>query len=281
MRPGHEDDLPTVDCHFGIEATVSLPQEPYVELARVRRGAQSPPVTDARDPLHPVANELDLRYRPEMGLAPQETISIAVSYAGEGVNGAHGRGAGNLARALRQSGPRAWVDDNVPLAAGLGSGPGAYTLLYLVGQDSFSLSREEMIALHDYIQGGGTVLYESCRAASEGNEPAADALFTELLASLGIQPEAVPKDHDLLAKPHLFSGPPSGFESTGGEGDFPGGSQVAVAGGVIFSRNDYGCLWAGDRRGRPASRDEIRTAMEWGDNIVAYAQRRRTRSGAA
>ena len=41
--------------------------------------------------------------------------------------------------------------------------------------------------------------------------------------------------------------------------------------GVIFSMCDYGCLWQGARRDNLASREEIRTAYEWGGNIVAYA----------
>jgi hypothetical protein len=120
------------------------------------------------------------------------------------------------------------------------------------------------------------VLFESCRAADADTEPAADASFTDILASLGIKLQAVPRDHDLLLRPHLFSGPPPGFETK----EAGGGTGLLVADGVIFSRFDYGCLWRGERRDRLASREEIRTAMEWGGNIVAYALHRRTQVGA-
>jgi hypothetical protein len=47
--------------------------------------------------------------------------------------------------------------------------------------------------------------------------------------------------------------------------------------GVILSARDYGCLWQGARRGGPASREEIRAALEWGSNVVAFAVKRRDR----
>ncbi|NJN84534.1 MAG: hypothetical protein HC802_21125 [Caldilineaceae bacterium] len=53
------------------------------------------------------------------------------------------------------------------------------------------------------------------------------------------------------------------------------GSQLLAGEGVIFSTHDFGCLWAGERRDRLASRTEIRNALELGANFVAYAQRRR------
>jgi hypothetical protein len=44
-----------------------------------------------------------------------------------------------------------------------------------------------------------------------------------------------------------------------------------VAERVIFSTCDYGRLWQRQRRNGPASREEIRAALEWGANLFAYA----------
>jgi hypothetical protein len=264
IEPGREDEPIYIDCQFGIEATSILPDEAYVELARIRRGDANAPITDASDILHPRSNEVDLRFRPEMGIAPLEFVSVAVSYTGGVAGRAHGRGVDYLAGALRQSGYRAAVDDGVLLTAGLDT----YTLLYLVGQEAFQLSRDEMLALHAYLEGGGCVLFESCRHDAAGADPPADASFLDLLASMGIELKELQADHDLLFKPHLFAAPPPGFETEGTPG-------VQVGKGVIFSTCDYGCLWQGKRRDRAASREEIRTAMEWGSNIIAYAHRRR------
>jgi hypothetical protein len=182
----------------------------------------------------------------------------------------HGRGVRNLASALRRLDlHRTWVDKDVPLDAGLE----AYTLVCLAGQEAFQLNQDEMNALYAYLQGGGTVFIESCRREIGADNPPADGSFSDLLASMGIQLEALPPGHNLLVEPFLFSAPPPGFETEGAP-------TVWVGDGVIFSTCDYGCLWQGKRRDRMASREEIRSAMEWGANIVAYAIERRKRASA-
>ena len=120
---------------------------------------------------------------------------------------------------------------------------------------------------------------ESCRRGVESRGPAgdgapADAAFMDLAASFGIA-LAAPQSDDpknaggvLLTTPNHFAVPPSGFESEG--------QPAFLAGdGLLFSSCDYGCLWQGHRRGRPATREEIRTAEEWGQNLLAYALRRK------
>jgi hypothetical protein len=83
--------------------------------------------------------------------------------------------------------------------------------------------------------------------------------------------EALPAGHRLLTSPALFTQPPAGFETEGSP-------QVLVSDAVIFSTFDHGCLWQGQRRPGPASREEIRSAMEWGGNILDYALWRRQKT---
>jgi hypothetical protein len=260
-----EEDGPLyIHSQFSIEATPTLPDTAFVELARLRRQSRESPLVNARNAAHPGPNEIDQRFRPEAATGRQGTTSVAVSYTGGSTDEKHGRGADSLARTLRNLGRRVWVDDRVLLVHGLEG----YTLVYLVGQDAFQLSRDEMNALYNFLQGGGTLFIESCRQRAEGGDPPADASFLDLLESMGVKLEEVPPGHDLLAEPHLFAAPPPGFETEGGP-------RVLVGGGVILSQCDYGCLWQGERRGRLASREEIRSAMEWGENLVAYALKRR------
>jgi hypothetical protein len=177
----------------------------------------------------------------------------------------HGHGASYLARAMHHSGGyRAWVDLDVPLASDLEY----YTLVYLVGRGPFELAPQEMQVLYDYVARGGTLFVESCRSESDGSDPPADAAFDSLLGSLGFKLKDLTPDHPLLVEPFLFAAPPPGFESLGTPG-------VRVGDGVIFSTCDYGCLWQGKRRQSTASREDIRAAVEWGTNVVAYALNRR------
>jgi len=279
---GHGSEEPEplyVHAEFGIEVRPTLPDTPCVELARLRRQDRKSPLLNAKDAEHPGLNEIDLRFRrsqdPSSARAmPTATASIAVIHAGEakgkrasggqGLDLPHGRGASYLARALRDSRLNAWVDVGVPLVPGLES----YTLVYLVGRGAFQLGRDEMNTLYSYLQGGGTLLFESCRRDVQGDNAPADVSFSDLLASLGISCQEPQPGDSLLLEPYLFGAPPPGFETEGTPKMLVG---AADSGQVIWSMCDYGCLWQGERRGRAASREEIRTAIEWGTNLIAYA----------
>ena len=70
----------------------------------------------------------------------------------------------------------------------------------------------------------------------------------------------------------MFGAPPQGFETEGSP-------HLLVGEGLILSTFDYGCLWQAQRRGRPASREEIRSAMEWGENLIVLFAAGRKREG--
>ncbi|RLC74814.1 MAG: hypothetical protein DRJ03_31295 [Chloroflexi bacterium] len=263
-----------VHAEFGIEVQPSLSGGSGVELARIRRQDRESPIFDAQDPAHPGPNEIDLRFRRDVGAAPVEHLGLAVVYVGGGVKSVrHGQGASYMARAfsrhkLRGRDYRLHVDYDISLTADLA----VYTLVYLVGQGAFQLGKEEMESLYAYMQGGGVLFIESCRHEVPDGEPPADTSFYNLLSDLGVKLNELRPDHRLLVEPFLFAAPPPGFETQG----VP---RVAVSDEVIMSTYDYGCLWQGERRGGSASREEIRAAMEWGSNVVAYALERRQRSG--
>jgi hypothetical protein len=271
-----------VDTHFAVHARPTLPDTPWIELARVKRQTRDAFLLDAQDAEHPGVNEIDMRFCRRVAgpphLVPEvlfsETLCLGISYVGEVTAAlkAHGQGIDALVRSLRWSTSmggnlqvRLCADVNVPLDSGLKS----YTVLYLASQGAFQLGSEEMSALYDYIQGGGTVFFESCRRElGEGDSPA-EASFADLCDSFGLTLEELPAGHSLLSTPYLFAAPPAGFERQGTP-------KVLVGDGIIFSTHDYGCLWQGQRRDGLASREEIRSALEWGYNIVAYASGRRS-----
>jgi hypothetical protein len=198
---------------------------------------------------------------------------VAVSYGGGTPIPRHGRGLSLLARSLSRSRDLSvWVDDNIPLAPGLEN----YSLLYLVGQSEFQLDSAEMSALHAFLQAGGTLFIESCRRDIALGEPPADASFMALLSAIGVQMEELRGGHDLLVSPNLFSSVPSGFETQGTPSVRAGAGPAG--GGVVFSACDYGCLWQGERRSGAASREHIRSAQEWGANLLAYAAERRRKA---
>jgi hypothetical protein len=254
---GQSDGPLYTHSEFSIFARNSLPATPAVELARVVRRSREDRFLDAQNPSYPSLNEIDLRFRREVG-APRE-ISVAVCYLGHIKEKSHGRGASYLARSLNHLGRyHVFVDDDVALAPGIES----HTLIYLVGQGEFELSRSQMNGLFNYVQKGrGTLLIESC-------DTEAQAVFTNFLETVGFELAGLQPGHRLLTEPYLFGAPPAGYETQGRP-------VVDVADGVIFSTCQYGRLWQGERRGGIATREDIRSAVEWGGNILTYALERR------
>jgi hypothetical protein len=143
-----------------------------------------------------------------------------------------------------------------------------YDLLYLVGRDQVQLTNDEMTALYNYWQAGGVIFYEGCRRNLNVGEPAADNSFIGLVHAFGLTLTPIDKEHAIFRAPYLFAQPPLGFETQGSP-------QLQVADGILMSTYDFGCIWRGERRGRPAQRGEIRDAHEWGANLIYWAAKER------
>lgn len=254
-----EDGLMYVHAEFSISARKTLPTTPCVELARVTRRSRKDPFLDAQNPAQPDPNEIDLRFRREIG-APRE-VSVAVCYLGEVKDKKHGRGASYLAHALNRLGHHyVSVRDDVSLAPGVE----ANTLIYLVGQGSFELSSSQMNGLSNHVKKGrGTLFVESIDSKAE-------SAFSKFLQTVDMEPQALKPGHRLLIDPYLFAAPPPGFETQDA-------AKVLVREGVIFSTCNYGLLWQGQVHDGVPSREQIRAAVEWGGNIIAYARNRRRR----
>lgn len=257
---GDADGRLYVRTSFSVEASSAQPDAPTLELARIRRSSRDAALHNPETIDHPTTDELDLRYRREIGAAPTTFATIAVSYVGDEPAASHGRGTEYLARALSRSDElTVRVDDGVPLSRDLS----AYTLVYLVAHGVFDLDKNALEAIYDYVQNGGTLLLESCR--HDEDAAGADAGFSDMLESLGIAVETLDGDHALLTEPHVFAVPPAGI--------VPNDDALKIGDGVLLSTVDYGCLWAGRHaeESEPPTRETIRTAHEWGGNIVAYA----------
>ncbi len=254
-----EDAPRYVYSEYALQAMLALPQTPYIELARFRRQAGAA-IQNATDPEQPALNEIDLRSRTEVGAHVPTIVRAAVVTLGKMADPGHAAGAVNLARSLRTSGTEQRMV--VDAFAGLDRSFGGYDLLFLVGLEAVRLTREQVGALNEHMRAGGFIFYESCRSLATG-DPIADSAFLELMGAMGITLQPVDATHPLLQAPNFFAIPPEGFETTGTP-------RLMTGNRVIFSSYDYGCIWNGRRRGRPAGRSEIRSALEWGQNMVAW-----------
>jgi hypothetical protein len=253
-----------VNSGFYVEVVTELPDGPCIELARIRRSSKTQPAYNAGNPSHPGEDEIDLRCRRMISPALPLVAGAGIAHFGHATCDDVVQGLDALSNSLKRAGVSLWVDDNIALDKPLDH----YDLIYAAGHGEFQMTADEMTALYQFVQNGGTLVTESCRR--EANADKSDAAFRDMFESMGMTLAEVRAGHALLAEPHLFAAAPEGF------GEAP---TMLATEGVIFSQADYASAWQGLRKGGPASREFIRAAHEWGENLIRLAASRRAQLG--
>ncbi|MBA7468471.1 hypothetical protein ES707_03722 [subsurface metagenome] len=271
---------------YRIQEREKLPAEPYLELARIVFDPAEEAIKDARTPSNPGKNEINLSLRqevtaattalppaappvaskpaataPEITSPPQKTLTLGHAVMGEASKDLHRDGLQNLIREINQQANFvANLEGNIPLDKNINR----CSMIYLTGNSRFELTTEQQTALSAFLQSGGVIFGEGC---SEGEAESRGAkefglAFNQLASLLKCKLEIVQRGHPLLSAAYVFSEVPQGAE--------PG---ILLEGGhMVYSGSDYGCAWQGGHQGHPLSREIIRSAIEMGANIVAYAQ---------
>lgn len=257
------DELAFIQDEFLITARPSLPDSAAVELARFTRESRAAAIRDAAKPAAPGINEIDLRFRRSIEMRAEQLLTAAVVYLGDVKQPVQGQGLARLsAQARRRDSINLVVDDGLQLDPGVLG----YSFLYLVGEGKFKLGKAQLKGLQGYVERGGVLFMECCDAESK-------ASFLSAAEELGMELKIPPgKDHPLLAGPYLFAAPPAGYEQE---------AEILLGAGGVLSAFNYGRLWSGEGRDRVPSREEIRSAMEWGVNLLSYILdvRQKTQTG--
>jgi hypothetical protein len=253
---------------FDKKAVIGDVHEPHVEVARVRRVARGKaieegkekevvlPIANAKNATSPQTNEIDLRFRSWVGPAPKPVVSIGVVHLGGPTQATRtsARGVSELARALTHSGRyQAVVDEEASVDSALEG----YTLIVALGAD---MNTNESTALNQYLKSGGLVLAD-CPPAALNTLRQRFAGFNSGQGGAGETVEDLPTTHRLLHTPHLFTAAPPGVQ----------GPNLLAGAGLVLCAADYGRAWLGQRLNGPATREDIRSAHEFGENIIAYA----------
>jgi hypothetical protein len=264
-KEGEGDKYSRIIERVQVLATKTAPKGAYLELARIDRLKPDSPITDAENPFDPKEDEIDLLHRslsfPHC-YADGVLADLCFMPVAESGNWKPNRaGLWNLIREANGCGfhldfagvhnMRAPVTQASPF------------MLYVAGETEFqALSAAQMDGLRRYLEGGGTLFAE----ASRGGKGFATA-FRELAPKLGAKLEKADRTNTLLSTHHIFPDFPSG-------GSHDGQVEVDLDCGVVFSTYDYGAAWQGavaDKNGR----DVVRSAQEFGLNIVTWAAKRR------
>jgi hypothetical protein len=247
---------------------IAVTKEPargaQIELARVQRSDARAAIKEAANPYDPGSNELSLLYR---SLAsPHCYVDAAVgeiSYVPEGELTAWKLNRPGLVNFLRECAGHGFHLDFI--------GPYRLTepdrereplILYMAGKDAFKeLAPEELATIKSLLDRG-------CFLIGEAKADPFQKSFEALARSLDGTLKELPKDSRLLRGHFLFPRLPSG-------GNEKGAVKLDPERGILFSSYDFGAAWQGDVGDKGDPRERIRQAIEFGLNIVSFAERRR------
>ena len=260
---------------YEIEWTSKKPDANVIELARIQVApnsrAETFKPTMPVDRKHPMLNELDLRYRSQLYIPQPIFAQVAVIEVGEPSNTArpHPSVAGLYAAVTQanRSGSIRMTADHVDIGADVGD----FALVYLIVHDPKALSDSAIAALIGYAtRQEGTVFIE-CQPECVKQTDEIVRRFNQQNTNTVV----VGDGHTLLNHPNPFSQPPEGYSATAPKLQMAVGATRTES-GLIFSDGNYGLLWKGRQQAGPASREKIRSAHELGENLLAYALRRRS-----
>lgn len=252
-KAASEESPRYLEQDFVLTARASLPTQTQIELARLTRATRNAPIGNAVDQLQPQNNEIDLRYRLQIPLKELHKLSAGVVYLGKVKNKTHGRGLSALAEELKERSD--WsiiVEDNLKLE----KSALVYSLLYLVAEGEIAWEEGQISTLKAFLEQDGLLFIETC------DKPAATSV-SKLCELLRTNPKPVRKEHALLSSPWHFAEAPAGFFKEG---------ELQAKDRVVLSTFNYGRLWFGELNEGVPSREAIRSAMEFGQNLVTYLE---------
>jgi hypothetical protein len=249
---GLDSDVKYIQSEFVIAARPSMPKRPTVELARVTLSKSIRDVHNAANPARPEPGQLDLRFRNIVGPRPQQNLRVGLCNLNKASADIEKGWDALSGESARSSPYHLAVDKGLVLSPELLS----YDLVYLYGNAAFKVDVLQIDELRAYLDAGHALLIEALH--SDAHES-----FQTLFAGLGLAPKPLAGDDPLLADPFLFAAPPPGYH----------GNEVFRLGKALYSTAGYGIAWGGKLEGgskstASASRADIRSAHEWGINLI-------------
>ena len=247
---GVDQEIKYIKSEFVIAARPSLPKRPVVELARITLSAPGKTIKNAAHRAHPNNDELDLRYRENIGPQTKLCTSVALCSLGEDVPEVVA-GWDHLSRVSERD-LNIWpaMDVQKKLTAILSN----YDVVFLSAKGKFELAAAEIKILRSVLDEGKVLLVEAL------DDPA-DKSFTNLFEKLEVKLAPLGSDSAILKEPFMFITPPEGAT----------GHQVLTSKQVVYSTAGYSLAWGGTLPKEHSSRADIRSAHEWGLNMIHFA----------
>ena len=245
---------------YRLLATDSIPDNSYIELARILISGDRKEVRNPIDHRIPNANEIDHRFRnaSRSGTIGSLRYALMSLPGSEDTHPVHTKGIMSLTRSINSL-----TNYSTSLEGYLSPGEerSDIDLVFLSGIGGFDVSELLVSDLSKHLSTGGILFGEACSSdnGETGQTVEFKDSFKQLTDSLNRQFEPVSSDNPILHSMVPFGTAPDGVNGSG---------AIVSSGDIIYSDNDYGCLWEGKQ---DHSRTMIRDAIEMGMNIAVYA----------
>lgn len=262
---------------FRVDETTQAPNGFELEVCRIQIKPGEVDLRRPEDVLSPGLNQIDLRFRLQAQARPQAVVKVALlrpfnegTGAGESQN-AENQNVLNLSFLLDSLDAlypalRSEVVQTIMLSDAQRDYISTCNLLFASGASVHALEPYEVNVLRDYVESGGVFLLQ---VASEDLDAldAVESLARSLSISLQ-KSDRLPFDHPLKTKPFFFSALPVFYGEE---------IQLLYGGGMVVIIGDLSSAW-GANEVSAVFRSDIRTAQEFGINILHFANRRRSLS---
>ena len=233
-----------------------------IEICRILLQPGQKNITQPNDIFFPGYNNIDLRYRRQAQARPQAIVSIAQVNHNDAECARNFFNLSYLLQSIESLYPSLRGADE-PEQVTLSSKIKDYDLLYLTGDQELSINSVEFESLKNYLNLGGMLLIDAPGNA-EALIRSTYALAEKLKITLKKSSE-LRRDHSLRTRPFLFAGLPIINKKI---------IEILTGGGIILTVGDLASAWGLDKELK-MPRLAIRTAQEFGINIIHYAWIRR------
>lgn len=259
----YKSNSETIQETFRIDQKNSIPVEGEVELCRFLWLPGNNEIEHPKNLFFPKVNELNLNYRYQAGFRPKAMVSIGTL---DTLSDETRKNLEQLMYSISTLYPALngrEVIDSV-LLIGLEKVV-KYDLFYLSIRDLQQLKERELSILDKYIANGGVILIE---ATTNHNQIEKIAQFIQIKFKFNssVWHKTLSREHPLRNKPFLFVA-------------LPEINRYPIElwhndNGIILIEGNLSAAWGYDE-GLFLSRNDIRTAQEFGINILHYAWQRK------
>jgi hypothetical protein len=239
---------------FRLRLLPALPESPALELARVQVAASPKLVLSGpSNPWLPGLNEIDSRFRFRAEPQTPREISVGLLVCGpaEELDASHQKGFCYFLREVHSAGLRC-----VLVGTEGGDVPPA-DILYVTGNGGTKPSAAVVNRVSDQLKRGAWLFVDTCGAGTDLVEGLRGAIKDDKKA-------AAETEESALGAHFVFGTAPPGASASGG---------ITWAYHAVISSRDYGCAWAGRHGKQALSREQTRSALEFGVNVAVCASR--------